>query len=249
MHKISACIITKNEEHNIRECLESVKWADEIIVVDDFSQDKTLDIARGYTDKIYQQAWLGYGPQKQFAVDKANGEWILSIDADERVTPELKDEILNRVKKQGSRTNGFYIPFRFYFLNHLMRFGGCGREKHLRLFRKDKGRFDEKFIHEGIAVEGKIGRLNNYILHFSYKDKVEYFNKLKEYTSLDAQKRFAVEKKALWYHIVLLPAWEFIFKFILKLGFLDGVYGFLWAWFSSYYVFIKYMKLRALKNE
>ncbi|MFH1239386.1 MAG: glycosyltransferase family 2 protein, partial [bacterium] len=183
MTNISACIITKNEENDIRDCLESITWADEIILVDDGSTDKTLEIARQFTDKIYQQAWLGYGKQKQLAVDKASGEWILSIDADERVTPELAEEI-QLIAHSSSATsasadkqltvNGYEIPFRFYFLNHLMRFGGCGREKHLRLFKKAKGRFDEQAIHEGIMVEGEISQLKNYMLHFSYQDKEEY---------------------------------------------------------------------------
>ncbi len=247
MIKISTIIITKNEEDNIRNCLETVKWADEIIVVDDFSHDKTLDIVREYTGRIYRQEWLGYGRQKQFAVDKATGEWILSIDADERVTSELKSEILDAVKAE--EFCGFYIPFKFFFLGHLMRFGGCGREKHLRLFRKDKGRFDEEAVHEGINVDGELGKLKNYILHFSYKDKEDYFKKFREYTSLDAEKRFNLGKKAGWGHIILLPCWEFISRFIFKLGFLDGVYGLQWALYSAQYVYVKYLKLIRLYNE
>ncbi|MFH1239262.1 MAG: glycosyltransferase family 2 protein [bacterium] len=258
MTNISACIITKNEENDIRDCLESVTWADEIIVVDDGSTDKTLEIARQFTDKIYQQSWLGYGRQKQSTVDKASGEWILSIDADERVTPELAKEI-QLIAHSSSVTsasadkqltvNGYEIPFRFYFLNHLMRFGGCGGEKHLRLFKKAKGSFSKAAIHEGIEIKGNIGKLKNHMLHFSYQDKEEYFKKLDIYTTLDAEKRFKAGKKAGWKHTTLLPGWEFLVKFIFKLGFLDGVYGFYWALYSSQYVYAKYAKLSRLANE
>lgn len=248
MPTISACIITKNEEHNIRDCLESVTWADEVIIVDDYSTDKTLEIAHQYTGKIYRQDWLGYGKQKQFAVDKASGEWVLSIDADERVTPELAEEIKLTVDSSQLTVNGFYIPFNFYFLNHLMRFSGCGGEKHIRLFRKDKGRFSKAAIHEGIEVEGAIGRLKNYMLHFSYQDKEEYFKKLDIYTTLDAEKRFKAGKKAGWGHTTILPVWEFLSKFIFKLGFLDGVYGFYWALYSAQYVYAKYAKLKVMQK-
>jgi glycosyltransferase involved in cell wall biosynthesis len=248
MSTISACIITKNEQNDIRDCLESVTWTDEIIVVDDGSTDKTVEIVRQFTDKIYRQAWLGYGRQKQFAVDKASGDWILSIDADERVTPELAEEISERVKGQGSGVKGYYIPFRFYFLNHMMRFGGCGGEKHLRLFRKDKGKFTEEAIHEGIKVEGTIGKLKNHILHFSYQDKEEYFKKLDIYTTLDAAKKFQAGKTTGWMHTSILPVWEFLAKFIFKLGFLDGIYGFYWALYSAQYVYAKYAKLKRLNK-
>ena len=153
-------------------------------MVDSESTDNTVEIAEIYTKKVFINPWSGYSDQKKYALSKASNDWVLSIDADERVTPELQKELklivqsafladfsekLQENQNAGDRqltVNGFKIPFIFYFFNHRMRFGGCGNERHLRFFRKDKGRFDAKFIHEGIAVEGKIGRLKNYILHY-----------------------------------------------------------------------------------
>ncbi|MFH1784220.1 MAG: glycosyltransferase family 2 protein [bacterium] len=249
MSKLSTVIITKNEWQSIRDCLESIKFSDEIVVFDDYSTDGTLDVVREYTDKVYQHEWMGYGKQKQLAVSKAQGDWILSIDADERVTPELKEEILKIINTPESDFDGFYIPFKFFFLGHLMRFGGCSAEKHLRLFAKRKGTFDEKFIHEGISVYGKTAKLKNHILHYSYKDLEDYFSKFNVYTSLDAQKRFSAGRKASMWHILILPFWTFLSMFVFRLGFLDGFYGFIWAVLSSFYVFAKYVKLRRLHSR
>jgi glycosyltransferase involved in cell wall biosynthesis len=245
MKGLSVIIIVKNEKDNIRNCLESVKWAQEIVVVDDWSTDSTLEICKEYTDRIYQKKLTSYGEQKQFALDKATGEWVLSIDADEIVTPELKREISAAINQ---KFDGFYIKRRFYFLNHLMRFGGCGREKYLRLFKRNKGRFGEGLVHEKIIVNGKIGQIKGYIIHKSYKDIFHYFEKFNRYTTLAAEQKFKQGKKATLYHF-FIPLLEFFYKFFLKLGFLDGIPGFLWASFSSFYVFTKYAKLWEMQRS
>ncbi len=242
MADISVIIIAKNEESKIEECMKSISWADEIILVDGFSEDATVSITRKYTDKIYQRQWDGYGSQKQFALEKATGEWILSIDADERVTPELKTEILEFIKSPKQGISGFNIPYKFYFLGHLMRYGGCSHEKHLRFFRRSGSRFTQDSVHEGVYVQGRISTFKNHIIHNSYKDIDEYFKKFNLYTSLDAEKKFARGKRiSVWRFLIF--KWEFVNRYIFKLGFLDGVYGLLWALFSSFYALVKYAKL------
>lgn len=242
MADISVILITKNEEHEIKACLDSIKWVGEIILVDGFSEDATVSIARKYTDKIYQRKWDGYGSQKQYALEKATGEWILSIDADERVTPELKTEILEFIKSPKQDIAGFNVPYKFYFFGHLMRYGGCSREKHLRFFRRSGSRFTQDSVHEGVHVQGKIDTFKNHIIHNSYKDIDEYFEKFNLYTSLDAEKKFARGMRtSVWRFFIC--KWVFLNRYIFKLGFMDGVYGLLWALFSSFYALVKYAKL------
>jgi glycosyltransferase involved in cell wall biosynthesis len=250
--KLSVIIITYNEEKNIRACLESVTWADEIIVVDSNSTDKTVMIAKEYTDKVFQQQDVnaGFGEKKQYALSKATGEWVLNIDADERVTPELKHEILQVISNdKNNRYNGYKINIRLIFMGHMMRFGGTYPDYHLRLFKKDKAKFDTKPVHEGIILKGKSGRLKYDILHYSYPDLTTYFNKFNIYTSLVARYKFSQNKRTRVSYVVLRLPCEFIYRYIIKLGFLDGYYGFLYAVISSFYGFIKYAKLYELQHE
>lgn len=240
---LSVIVITYNEEDNIARCLESVKWADEIVVVDDFSEDKTVEICHRYTDKIFQRTWNGYGEQKNFAIEKCQGDWVLSIDADEAVTPQLKEEILKVTNRDPARReNGFYIPFRLYFLGKFLRFGGCRREEHLRLFRRDRGKFNINVIHEKLLVKGDIGQLAFPINHYSYDSLKEYFSKLNHYTSLAAFSLKGNGKKFRFWHLAL-PLLVFVKKYFLQLGFFDGWAGLVWAGLSSLYVFVKYLKL------
>ncbi|MEW6097302.1 MAG: glycosyltransferase family 2 protein [bacterium] len=239
---VSVIIITYNEEENIKECLESVKWADEIIVVDSFSTDKTIQLCKNYTDKIIQHQWLGYGPQRQIALELATKDWVLNIDADERVTKELKEEILSKINNNQLDANGYYIPFKFYWAGKPLRFGKYGIEKHLRFFRNEKVTYSKHIVHEKAKVEGEIRSLKNHILHFSYKNIEDYFRKFNQYTTLSAIEKFNEGKKAYLYQFFFPPI-DFCIRYFLKLGFLDGLPGFLYAWFSSFYRFVKYAKL------
>jgi len=242
---ISVIIITYNEEENIRECLESAKWADEIVLVDSFSRDKTIDICKEYTDKIIQKDWQGYGPQKQFALQQATSEWILSIDADERVTKELKQEILS----SNLSKDAYYIPFKFYWLGRELRFGGCGQEKHIRLFRRQKAKFTQEPVHESLVIDGKIGYLKNYIIHHSYKDIEDYFERFNKYSTIEALKKFKMGKKVIFTFQVLFSMIDFVKRYLFKLGFLDGLPGFLWAIFSSFHRLVKYAKLWEMQSR
>jgi glycosyltransferase involved in cell wall biosynthesis len=238
--RLSIIIITKNEEEYIRDCLESVKWADEIILVDSFSQDRTLEIAKKYTDKIFQQEWMGYGKQKNFALGKATGKWILNIDADERVTKELAREIKKVIRQD--RCQGYYIPNKAYFLGKWIRHSGWYPDYHLRLFRRGKGKFSERIIHEAVRVEGKKDRLQGTIEHFTADSIGEYLHRLNRYAELTVLQR---RKRTIWFQVVLYPFVTFFKMYILQKGFLDGIHGLILALCHSYYTFNKYARLWA----
>jgi glycosyltransferase involved in cell wall biosynthesis len=246
MNNISVIIITYNEEENIRECLEGVKWADEIIIVDSFSTDKTLQICKDYTDRIFQRKWEGFGFQKQFALEQTTLDWVLSIDADERVSGELEEEILSN--KNTLDKDGYCMPFKFYWLGKQLRFGGCGKERHIRLFRREKAKF-QGLIHEKLLIDGEIGYLKNPIIHVSYKNIENYFNKFNLYSTMIANQRFKEGRKIPFVFQIFASICDFFNRYIFKLGFLDGMPGFLWASFSSFHRLVKYAKLWEMQKE
>lgn len=246
MDNLSVIIITCNEEKNILECLEGVKWAEEIVIVDSFSTDKTLQICKKYTNKIIQRRWEGFGFQKQFALEQTSSDWILSIDADERVSEELREEILSNKNKLDKE--GYSIPFKFYWLGKQLRFGGCGNERHIRLFKKEKAKF-QGFIHEKLFIDGEIGYLRNPIIHVSYKNIEDYFNKFNLYSTMVADQKFKEGRKVPFVFQIFASIWNFINRYIFKLGFLDGMPGFLWASFSSFHRLAKYAKLWEMQRE
>jgi glycosyltransferase involved in cell wall biosynthesis len=245
---LSVIVIAKNEEHDIAAALDSVReLAGEIVVIDSGSTDKTVEICKRYTPNVSFNEFKGYGPQKQAALNKAKGPWVLNIDADERVTAPLADEI--RAVLAGSPVEtGFDIPFRHFFLGKRLRFGGAAGEKHLRLFRKDSASYGTDMIHEGISVKGQIGRLKNPIDHYSYRNLDEYLEKRERYTSLIAQKKFAAGERFHAWHYLRLP-FEFVVRYFLKGGFLDGANGLLYARLSSQYAWLKFAKLRDLEAQ
>jgi glycosyltransferase involved in cell wall biosynthesis len=248
---LSLILITKNEEKDLEKCLLSVKnLVNEIILVDSGSTDKTIEIARKYTDKIFHRKWDGFASQKQFAMDKATGPWVLNLDADECATPDLVEEIRGVLNTPAETTgvNGFNVPFRHFFLGRQLKFGGVGGEKHIRLFRKQAARYGTKKIHEGISVDSPIKDLKNSIDHISYRDVQEYLQKCNFYTSLIATEKYQQGKRFHFWHHLRLP-WEFVSRYVLKLGFLDGQEGFIYALLSSYYVWLKFLKLKDLEKN
>ena len=245
--KLTVIIITKNEEADLPACLDSVHpLAAEIIVVDNHSSDATVEIAMRYTPHVHQHAFADYASQKQFALDMATGDWVLSIDADERVSPELAFEISSILNGRPQEA-GFEIPFDIYFMGKKLRFGGLGGERHLRLFRRGSGRFIGG-IHEGIEVQGPVGRLRGKILHIPYRNIREYLDKMDRYTTMAANERLAQHRKFIPLHH-LLPAWEFFVRTILRLGILDGTSGITWAGLSSFHTWIKFLKLREMQEH
>ena len=243
---LSVVIITLNEEEKIRDCLESVKWADEIIVIDSLSTDKTIEIAKEYTDKIFQRKFPGFGEQKNFAISKAAGDWILSIDADERVTPPLAEDIKNVMAE--SKVHGCLIPIKTYFLGRPMKHCGWWPNYKLRLFKKDSGTMSDSLVHESVTVPGQTRKLKNPLDHYSYTDIDEYMEKLERYTSLSADAMAKKGKNSSIFTALAHSFFAFFKIYILKAGFLDGKEGFILAKLSSYYNFLKHIKLYEKQN-
>jgi glycosyltransferase involved in cell wall biosynthesis len=240
MSKLSVVIITKNEERNIADCLATVEWADEIIIVDSFSTDRTVEIAKKYTDKIFQRQFTNYSDQKNFGAAQASNPWILSIDADERVSSELKEEICQVITKGSS--DGYLIPRLDYMFGKKIKYGGWYPQYHLRLYKKDKGKW-VRAVHEFVTVDGKIEYLKNPLLHFSHLTISNFIQKLDRYTSMEAENLFLQQKKTNIFNIIFLPLIVFIYKYLFCLGFLDGVHGLFLAVSLAYYHFAKHTKL------
>jgi len=245
MKKLSVVIIARNEEASLPRCLKSVAWADEVIVGDSGSADRTAEIARNLGARVYGYEWRGFGPAKQGVVDQATGEWILSLDADEEVTPELAAEI-KTVLEGNERAVGYYLPRRTEFLGRWMMHGGWYPDYVLRLFRKDRGLFTDATVHEAVKVDGSTARLRNDLLHYSYPTLERYFDKFNRYTTLAANEAFRMGQSVGLAELVLNPIAKFLKQYFLKGGFLDGARGLLLAILSSGYVSIKYAKLRDL---
>ena len=187
--RISVIVITRDEAHTIEACLESVQWADEIVVLDSGSRDATVEICRRYTDRVFETDWPGFGMQKNRALEQAEGDWVLSLDADERVTPALAEEIRSRLPE--ARADGFILPFRSSYLGRFMRHGDWRGERHLRLFRRSAGHFTDDRVHERLIVDGTVEALNNLIEHHSFDDLEEVLDKVNRYSTAGAELKLA----------------------------------------------------------
>lgn len=246
--KISITIITHNEEANIRECLESVKWADEIIVVDSGSTDRTVEICREFTDKVFFNHWTGMKEQKQYAVDKASHTWIFSIDADERATEEIKQFIMREL--QNTACDGYRFPRQNYFLGKWLKHGGWYPDHVLRLFRKDRGHFGGINPHDKVIIKSdNVVTLKIPIIHHTYKSVSQYLTKQNMYSSISAKELFSSGKKVAPYIIPLKALWKFIETYFLKKGFLDGFRGFIVAIGATYSIFWKYLQIWELSGK
>lgn len=244
MHKISVVIITFNEENRIRPTLESIKWCDEIIIIDSNSTDRTIDICKEYNNcKVCLQPFLGYGAQKKFGVEKASYDWIFSLDADEVVTDNLHDEIIAILSQAIIEADGFYVPITLVFMNRVFKHGSENKYPHLRFFKKNKGNFNAERLHEGVKVEGTLMKLKNEILHYSYSDIHHYFNKFNEYSSIYKNEAIKKGKKVGKLKPMLRLPLEFLRQYFVRRNFLNGYPGFVWSLFSAFYVFVKYNKL------
>ncbi len=246
MGGISATIIVCNEESRIRECLESIRWVDEIVVSDTGSTDRTKDICREYGAKVYEDEWLGFGRQKNLCQERASKRWILNIDADERVTPGLREEILT-VVKEGEHA-GYYIPRKNFFGKRWMKRCGWYPDYNLRLYRKDLGRFRERYVHESVAVEGTTGYLKNPLEHYTYRDISDYLSRMERYSTLAAKEMFEEGRTAGAFDILLRPQATFFKMYFLKLGFLEGMPGLVLSALYSCYTLAKYVKLWEMRR-
>lgn len=246
--KISVTIITHNEEENIEDCLKSVRWADEIVVVDSYSTDKTVEICKKYKVKTVKNKWLGYSNQKNLAIDKARNEWILSIDADERITKELLDEIRKEFEKD-IPIDGFYIARKNFFLGRWIKHCGWYPDYNLRLFKRSKGRFIEREVHEKAEVKGETKFLKHPLEHYTYKTLSDFISRLDRYSTLSAIELHKKGRTAGWPHLTVRPVTMFLRMYFLKKGFLEGFYGILLSGLYSFYTFSKYAKLWEIEKK
>ena len=246
MNKISVILITKDEEKNISDCLRSIEWADEIIVVDAESTDHTVELAKKFTDKVYVNKWEGYVPQKKYALSLASNEWVLSVDADERITQELQAEILSLSPGDFS---GYKIRRKNFLLGKEITSCGWGNDYQIRLFKKEKTDLTDRLVHEGFTVDGKIGKLENPMLHYTFSSFTEYFNKINYYTSLKAEELVKQKGEIGGWTIFSHTVSAFILFFINKRGFKDGVRGLIVSLLHSVSTMLNYIKLWELQNK
>jgi len=242
---LSVIIITKDEQANIEDCLESVKWADEVVVVDSGSTDKTEEICRRYTDNFHVKDWPGFGIQKQRALDLSSHEWALSIDADERITSELRDEIINKIT-HNSNISGYLIPRLSNYLGKDIYHAGWYPDYTLRLVKRQKSHFTEDIVHEKMVVDGSIERLSNHFLHYPYKDIAHHLHKINTYSSLSAKKMFDNGKRVDWSMVVLKAIFSSVRAYIFRRGFLDGWQGLFVSISTGLSTYLKYLKLKEL---
>lgn len=243
---LSVIIIAKNEAGNIRDCIASVAWADEIVVVDSGSTDDTVGIAEEVGARVYMHAdWPGFGPQKNRALGYATGDWVLSIDADERVTPELRKDIEQTMRE--AKADGYCCPRLSQFCGKFIRHSGWYPDYVLRLFRRNAGRFSDSLVHEIVLLDGKTARLKNPLLHYSYLTQDDVERKVKQYSSAAAEQMFKAGKKSTWLDAVLSGLWAFVRTYVMRLGVLDGIAGLNIATMNARTTYLKYRKLAALR--
>jgi glycosyltransferase involved in cell wall biosynthesis len=238
---VSVVVVTLNEEERLRPCLESVAWADEIVVVDAESSDKTVQLAREFTDRVVVRPWPGYAAQKNFGLEQATGDWILSLDADEEVPRELREEVFATLEAGGCAA-GYQIPRRNIMWGRWIRHGGLYPDWQLRLFRRGQGRFVARAVHESVDVTGTVGRLRNPLLHRSYRDLADFLARADRYSTLAAEEWVRSGRPARATDLVLRPAGRFLSMYLARGGFLDGWRGFLLAVLYAYYVFVRSAK-------
>ena len=245
---ISAVIITLNEAKNIRQCLESVGFCADIVVVDSGSEDDTCRLAQDLGARVIHQPWLGYGPQKSFAVEQAKYDWVLCIDADEVVSPELQDSIAH-LSWSDDQVAGYMLPRRNHFLGRPLHYGEGYPDLSLRLFNRQHGQWSQDRVHEGVELNGETRRLSGDLLHFSQETLSQYLTKQNHYTNLQAEALFARGKRCHASRCFTAPLIRFIKFYIIRRGFLDGAPGFIHIVIGCINTFSKYAKLLELQRN
>jgi glycosyltransferase involved in cell wall biosynthesis len=246
---VSAIVVCFNEEKNIGACLDSLRWCDEIVVVDSFSTDRTVEICRQYTERVVQRNWAGYRDQKAFAHSQATKDWVLLVDSDERVTPELRDEINRTLSSYAGAYAGFSVGRLVFYLGRWWRRGGWYPDYDVRLFRRDRATWGGTDPHEKILVDGKVRRLRHPLQHYSYRSIEDHIQRINHFTSISARELGKEGKRFHRSDALLRPAFRFFRSYVLKRGFLEGFAGFHVALTAAVYVFLKYAKLWELELE
>ncbi len=248
MEGITGVIISLDAEKTIEKAIDSLSFCDKIMVVDGGSVDETVSIAKRKGVILYERKFDNFKNQREFALSKVNTEWVIFLDADEVLEEELAREIKKRIEE--SRADGFYLNRISYFLGKLIHHGGWYPDYSLRVFRKNKARMSENIIHERVIVDGRVEKIEKgRIIHYTDPDLFHYLKKLNHYTELSAKELFEKGRRANFFDLTLRPFYFFIRMYFLKLGFLDGIQGFILAICSAFHTFMKYAKLWHLKNK
>ncbi|HQX81365.1 MAG TPA: glycosyltransferase family 2 protein [Vicinamibacterales bacterium] len=246
MPRVSAIVITFNEASNVRECLASLAWADEVIVVDSGSTDGTADLARIAGARVIVRDWSGYAAQKDFAASQATHDWILSVDADERVTPELAAEI-RRALEQPSDRVGYRVPRITFHLGRWIRHTDWYPDYQLRLYDRRQASWAKRLVHESVTARGPVGQLSHDLQHYAYRDINHHYETMQRYTTLAASQMASEGRRAGLFSVLFHPPAAFLRNYVLKAGFLDGMPGLIISAMNAHYVFLKFAKLWALQ--
>ncbi len=243
MNKLTAIIPTGNEEHNIRAVLESVSFADEIMVVDSFSTDKTVAIAKEYTNFILQREYKYSASQKNWAIPQASHQWILLVDADERVTPELKEEITNLLKDPPHDINAYWIYRMNHFMGKRVKYSGWQNDKVIRLFKRDFCKYEDKMVHAEILTTGNVGFLKNKFHHDTFISLDYHITKLNRYAAWQARDYDKKVNRLTPFHMIIKPLWGFFKHYVIQMGFRDGIVGLVISYLHAYSIWMRYAKL------
>ena len=241
--KLSATIITLNEERNIARALESLRCCDEVVVVDSGSIDRTAEIAAKLGARVVESPWGGYAPQKNFAAESASNDWILSIDADEALSEALEGEIW-QIKKNGPRFDGYTMPRLAQYMGRWILHSGWYPDRKIRLYNRRKARWVGEYVHESVHVEGSVGHLESDLLHFTCDSLSEHLKTMDRYTTLAAEQLISQKKPVKMRHLLVDPPWTFIRSYLIQRGFLDGLEGLTIAYMAALYNYVKYAKAR-----
>jgi glycosyltransferase involved in cell wall biosynthesis len=239
---VSVYVLTYNNRRTIERCLKSVGWAEELVIVDSISTDGTYEICQRYTDKAYQREWKGHRDQYQYAADLTSREWIMFVDADEEVPPELVEEIRRELKGEARDWDGFFVYRRTYYLGRWIRYGGWYPDGEIRLYRRDRGRW-EGGLHAKVVVDGKVGFLKSRYLHYTYRDISDQIRTIDRYSQIAAEDMARNGERLSLFKLLFHPPFRFIKEYLFKLGFRDGLPGLIIIVSTMFYVFIKYAKL------
>ena len=247
MPPVTVTVITKNEADALADALRSVSWADEIIVVDAESTDATVTVAKQFTDRVYVRPWKGYVDQKNHAAELSSHDWILSLDADERVTPQLGEEIRTLLAAEPA-SSGYRMPRVSFYFGRWMRTTDMYPDYQLRLYDRRKARWDGKYVHESVRADGTVGYLKNDLQHYPYRDLSEHLIRMDRYTTLAARQMHEEGRRTSAMGMLTYAKLAFLRNYILKRGFRDGTAGFVISLVNSYYVFLKFAKLWELQK-
>ena len=239
---VSVYVLTFNNRRTIEQCLKSLSWAGEVVVVDSFSTDGTYEICQRYTPKTYQRKWTGHRDQYQYAADLTANEWIMFADADEEIPPELAEEIRRELEGGSEGVDGFFVYRRTYYLGRWIRYGGWYPDGEIRLCRRKRGRW-KGGLHAKITVDGNVKPLKNQYLHYTYRNISDQIQTIDRYSLIAAEDMVRDGERFSFFKLLCHPPFRFVKEYILKLGFLDGFPGLVITISTMYYVFIKYAKL------